>query len=434
MHPTGPQRPCWCGNAALQPFSPLYLACRCGTLVSRAGLSDDALRGRDDDTGFYGKEYWLSHQREDMGLDDIRARARGDLGQRCLWWLRGLLGYRTPPARVLDVGCAHGAFVALLRRAGYDATGLEVSPWVCRFARETFDVPILRGPVEEQPLAPASLDVVVLNDVIEHLPHPVQTLGRCVELLGPDGLLVFQTPEYPDELSYEEMLRRQVPFLAYLHNEVLAHEHLYLYSRRSLGELLAGLGWPQLCFEDPTFGYDMYGFVSRKPQARLAPEVGRAALEARPGGRLVQAMLDAALPAQGGYYYRVEVGRAHEEIAAAAARIEAAREHAETLRQQVEVGRQQVDTLQQQVGAGRQQIETLQHQVDALQASRASLCEDLHRVGRQRDELRQACDGLLRALNEVDGIPLRLARRVRRLARRYPRLARLVKRCCRLSN
>src|SRR6185503_8503899 len=120
---TKPERLCWCDKSSLVTFSPDYAVCQhCGTLVSQVGLSVEQLTVRDDDQDFYGREYWLSHQRQDLGLPDIYARARSDLPERGLYWLRTLLSYKLPPARVLELGSSHGGFVALLRWAGFDAT------------------------------------------------------------------------------------------------------------------------------------------------------------------------------------------------------------------------------------------------------------------------------------------------------------------------
>ena len=59
-------------------------------------------------------------------------------------WLRTLMQFVLPPARVLEVGCGHGGFVAMMRQAGYDAMGLELSPSIVKFARDTFDIPVIR--------------------------------------------------------------------------------------------------------------------------------------------------------------------------------------------------------------------------------------------------------------------------------------------------
>ena len=230
---------CWCGNADLVPFSPGYARCPvCETLVSAEMPVADIAHVVDEDRDFYGREYWFSYQQKHLGHPTIMDRARSDLPERCLYWLQALLKYRRPPARVLELGSSHGGFVAMLRWAGFDATGLEISPWVVDFARETFDVPVLTGPIEDQSIEPASLDVIALMDVLEHLRDPAATMRQCLRLLKPDGILLIQTPCYPEGSTYEEMAARsEQPF------EILQPgEHLYLFSRRSIRKFLPGSG------------------------------------------------------------------------------------------------------------------------------------------------------------------------------------------------
>src|SRR5260370_39447441 len=95
------KRDCWCGNTRLQSFSPEYGLCpECGTLVSRVGLTDEELRVREDVQDYYGKEYWLSHMRDNRNFPTIEERARTDLPVRCTHWLRALLRVKLPPGRV----------------------------------------------------------------------------------------------------------------------------------------------------------------------------------------------------------------------------------------------------------------------------------------------------------------------------------------------
>ena len=97
-------RPCWCGNDRLTAFAPAYCLCQaCGTLVSQAGLANDSYLVHDDETDFYGKKYWLDHMAEDLGLPRIQDRARLDLPERCVFWLRHLLKFSLPPAKVLEL-------------------------------------------------------------------------------------------------------------------------------------------------------------------------------------------------------------------------------------------------------------------------------------------------------------------------------------------
>ena len=286
-----PRSACWCGCRDLHPYSLEYLACRnCGTLVSQAGLMGDEVPVSDDDSDFYGKTYWLGHQTDELGLPDITCRARADLSERCMHWLRALLRFKQPPARILDVGCAHGGFVALARWAGYDATGLELSPWVAEFARETFAVPMLQGEIEEQGLPENSFDAIVLNDVLEHLADPPATLACCSRLLAEDGVLLVQTPCYPEGVSYEELEARGDRFLEMMNG--MARQHLFLLGRRAVQRLLDGLGFAAREFLPALFEYDMYLVASRKELRGSELEGLAATLAASPEGRIKLAWLD----------------------------------------------------------------------------------------------------------------------------------------------
>lgn len=283
-------RACWCGVNDLSLFGPEYSVCRaCGTLVSRNSLSDEQLEVNNDDADFYGKQYWLSHQKEDLGFPDIRTRARNDLTERNLHWLKALLKYRLPPAQVLELGCAHGSFVALMRQAGYTACGVELSPWVVDFGQKTFGVPIEVGPIERLDLETGSLDAIALMDVLEHLPDPTATMRHCLRLLKPDGLLLIQTPQFKEGMRHEELVQSKGAFL----DQLKADEHLYLFSERSAIELLNRLGAEHIRFEPAIFGkYDMFFAASRSPLRVRTPEEIESALLASPNGRLPLALLD----------------------------------------------------------------------------------------------------------------------------------------------
>jgi len=281
---------CWCGHTDLEPFSPDYLRCpACETLVYAQMPDPTIARVTDDAHDFYGREYWLSYQEKVLGYADITVRARTDLPERCLYWLRAFLKYRLPPGRVLELGSGHGGFVALLRWAGFDAVGLELSPWVVDFARRTFDVPMLLGPVEDQALATGSLDGIVLMDVLEHLPDPVGTIQHCLRLLKPDGIFLIQTPRYPEGKTYPEMVEQKDPFL----EQLKPKEHLYLFSMTSIQTFFRRLGVEDIRFEPPIFAhYDMFLVASRSPIRSHTAEAIEQTLSRTPTGRMVLALWD----------------------------------------------------------------------------------------------------------------------------------------------
>lgn len=280
---------CWCGNDTLEVFSTDYLRCsRCETLVlaKMPDLGTSLLV--DDERGFYGRQYYESYVTGQLGLPSIIERARTDLEERCIHWLRTLVKYKLPPSRIVELGSSHGGFVVLMCWAGFEATGLELSPWLVELARRTFDVPMLLGPIERQTIEPQSLDAVVLMDVLEHLPDPAGTIRHCLGLLRPDGIVVIQTPEYLAGKTFAEMRAEDDLFLQHLHGP----EHLYLFSRKSVRELLDRLGSGHVQFEQAIFSaYDMFLVASQAPLSVLPKEEMRATLSAAASSRLTLALL-----------------------------------------------------------------------------------------------------------------------------------------------
>jgi SAM-dependent methyltransferase len=319
---------------------------------------------QDDARDYYGKDYWFSHQEVDFAQPGILPRVRTDLPERCVHWLRTLLKYKQPPGRVLELGSAHGGFVALSRWAGFDAAGLELSPWVVAFARETFDVPMYEGPLEQQPIEPASLDAIALMDVLEHLPDPVGTMQRAVGLLKPDGLLVIQTPRYVPGSTYQALQQRQDPFLAQLKTQ----EHLFLFSGASVEQLLSRAGAPYVRFEQAVFAqYDMWLVAGGGPLPAASDETVFGALSRTPGGRLVGALLDAAdqrdeAQRQGAGLLRLEADVAHLKAQLAASEADRAARLNVIERQGSELG-------------------TLQARLEELEAQRTALDHQLREAG-----------------------------------------------------
>ena len=261
---------------------------------------------------------------------------------------------------MLELGSAHGGFVGVLRLAGFDAIGLEISPWVVEFARATFEVPMLLGPLEAQHLETDSFDIIALMDVLEHLHDPTGTMRRCLDLLKPDGILIIQTPCYPAGTSYEEFSRRNRDLLKILE----PREHLYLFSQRSIRDFFSGLGAHHLAFEPALFPqYDMYAVVSRRPLVRQGPADQERVLTVGPGARIVQALLDKA--------HELDIERQH--------RAEAEEDRARRLLVIEEQGRRlgaleaERNDLHEEVAAARVHLAALEEQIRALLAHLRSL-------------------------------------------------------------
>jgi SAM-dependent methyltransferase len=291
----GPGRPvrwdgrCWCdANAPPVPFAAGYGRCAaCETLVSTIAPTTSAGSVVDDGADFYGSQYWTSYQAEAHGLPSLAERSRGDLSERCVYWLRTLLAYRRPPARMLEIGASHGGFLRLARLAGFEGTGIEMSPSIVEDARRTFGVDMRVGPLEAAGIAGGAFDVAVAFDVLEHFHDPAGTLRELRRVLRPDGILLIQTPQYPARAA-DELVAANDPFLVHL----CAPEHLYLFSAPSLQKILALTGFPNAAFAPAIFGYDMFAIASAQTLAPVTPDDVALALSSTADGRLALALLD----------------------------------------------------------------------------------------------------------------------------------------------
>jgi SAM-dependent methyltransferase len=143
----------------------------------------------------------------------------------------GRLGVRG--GALLDVGAAGGYLVEHASRAGFDARGVEISEHAVRIASRVVPGKVHRGTLETLDLPPASLDVVTLFDVLEHVPEPEDSLSRLSRWLKPGGWLAVTTPDV-DSLS----ARLMAGFWPHY-----KEEHLFYPSRKGLRRLFAATGF-----------------------------------------------------------------------------------------------------------------------------------------------------------------------------------------------
>ncbi len=324
---------CWCGRTETADFGEHYLECvDCGTLRRRRLPTEGELE-LDSEDGFYGRDYWFDHQ-EQRGQPDLVERSRSDLVDRAPRWLRAVLRYASPTGRCLEVGCGHGGLTFLLEQAGFDARGLDLSQSAASFARESFGIQADGGLLEAQGFDGGSFDVVVAIDVIEHLRDPEAFLSQAAELVADDGILVLQTPQRPDYLppaaaspdllDYETLAVGDDPFLT-----MLIEEHLFLFPRQALEQLLGQLGFVEVAWQEPPFAYDMLAIASRRPLRLRSDAEIKDQLLGSAQQRLVLSLLDfdAALVAR-----TQTLGRAEAAEAAASSRLDQVRRLVRRLR------------------------------------------------------------------------------------------------------
>jgi SAM-dependent methyltransferase len=113
--------------------------------------------------------------------------------------------HRPPPGRLLDVGCGPGLLLEEAVALGWTAVGVEPSAWAVEEGRRR-GLEILQGTTDTVDLEARSFDVVVANDVVEHVPDPLAFGRRLHELLKPGGVVYLCTPDVSSAVA--RVLRR----------------------------------------------------------------------------------------------------------------------------------------------------------------------------------------------------------------------------------
>lgn len=146
--------------------------------------------------------------------------------------------------RLLDVGCANGRLLALLKEKGYgNVMGLDPSPVCAQSAQQLYGVCVMVGTLyeikkvmaDEQPFGG-----IILSGVLEHIPDIDQALLQIRGIMADDGLIFIEVPDATDFTRWPD-----APF------QEFSTEHINFFSKTSLENLMRRYGFVQ-CFSQQT--------------------------------------------------------------------------------------------------------------------------------------------------------------------------------------
>jgi SAM-dependent methyltransferase len=179
---------------------------------------------------------------------------------------------------ILDVGCGIGTYVRRFRDFSSHVYGIDVS---VERLREAHLPNLVAAAGERLPFAPGSFDVIVFNEVIEHVRDDRQTLRDALRVLRDGGHVVIYAPNrlYPFETHgiYWRGRYRFGNFLgvnylpSVLRDRLVPHARVY--SARDMARLRAGLAVRVV-----VHGYVYPGFDNIAARSPLAGRLLRAVL------------------------------------------------------------------------------------------------------------------------------------------------------------
>jgi len=146
--------------------------------------------------------------------------------------------------RVLEIGPGFGYGLAALRRASFDAVGVESSAGRRRLAQTISGAAVY----PDMGTLPAEMvfRLAVMWHVLEHIDQPVEFLKSIGQHLATGGLVLLQVPSFEHRQSFRRTLRT---------TELFTQVHLSFFTRMTLAALLraAGFGLMQMEMDETNF-------------------------------------------------------------------------------------------------------------------------------------------------------------------------------------
>jgi len=182
------------------------------------------------------------------------------------------------PLEILDIGCGNGISLLLAKFAlnslgdtpDHRLTGVEYNFSRLRVASTKFgnalggEFDFVRGDGEKLPFADKTFDLVIANQVIEHLESPEGLLTSIGRLLANDGKLILTTP---NEGCLMGWIRNHI-----FHRQILKQEHHQQYfTERTLKRMLRDQGFQVNLFSTQGFFYPTLSLNRSMTRTRFRP-------------------------------------------------------------------------------------------------------------------------------------------------------------------
>ena len=123
------------------------------------------------------------------------------------------------PLRVLEIGCAEAGVLKAFWEIGHDCTGIELNPNRIEYARRFMADELATGErlrfivrniydIDVATDLPHRFDLVLLKDVIEHIPDQGRFMARLHDFLVPGGKVFFGFPPWQMPFGGHQQITR----------------------------------------------------------------------------------------------------------------------------------------------------------------------------------------------------------------------------------
>lgn len=120
---------------------------------------------------------------------------------------------------IVDVGCSYGYATRFLKAKAKNVVGIDPNEeYVSVASRRYPEIEFRTAYADDTGLPDASVDAVVMLDVLEHVPSEKKTLDEIFRILKPGGTLIITTPHkglfgFMDPEKYIYFINTRMPWL-----------------------------------------------------------------------------------------------------------------------------------------------------------------------------------------------------------------------------
>lgn len=130
-------------------------------------------------------------------------------------------------APILEIGSGGGLLSAELHKTGYDIISTDIEPTSAKYTMQMGIRKVFISDCGDSiPLRDASVNLIFMTDVLEHIKDDDKTISECVRILKPQGYILITVPAYQCLFSswdrwnrhYRRYNKKKIYNLAQKHN------------------------------------------------------------------------------------------------------------------------------------------------------------------------------------------------------------------------
>jgi SAM-dependent methyltransferase len=154
-------------------YNPLYFCNNCDSFFQRPNYHED-------DNTLKGDLLWLLNFRNRNKKHTERV-------------IRQIIQIHPGAKTLLDIGCGLGTSIQISQTFGIIAQGVEPNPYAVKFAMDNLSIPLKQAYFSAQ-LFNNKFDIIIIDNVLEHVPLPQILIRDVFEVLNPGGIIFLAVP------------------------------------------------------------------------------------------------------------------------------------------------------------------------------------------------------------------------------------------------